>query len=467
MFELQTDREVRERLVARVVARSVLSDLAPGDPMLQLLGAAALEFEGVYLAAAEILALFNLDDATGEDLDERGAEVLPDGLPRGGASRAVGQLRWTAPNAVAVEVPIPAGTVGARAGSPPTNYVTTEAGRIPVGSTQSEALTGGDIAAAAAAPGGAANAAIDSVQVFVGAVPNATILTNPAPFQGGRDAESDADYRDRIRAHLRTLSRCIPEALEQRARSAEVAGRRVTAARTWEDPVNRGHVVVYIDDGSGQPAETAAAAAVVFTDAVAGAVGGEQEFYVPLWPVFGSLTVTHTPSGGPAAVLTEGTDYVLIGSRGLVWLTSSAFPTGLATGAKLEVSAYTHYAGLIREAQRRIEGDPADRVNYPTWRAGGVVVDVLPPVLRQVTVTAHVVADVDADREAVVANVRRALAAYVNGLGIGRAVVHSELVERAMGVAGMYDVTIEAPAANIPVAFNAVARVTTANLTVL
>jgi hypothetical protein len=70
--------------------------------------------------------------------------------------------------------------------------------------------------------------------------------------------------------------------------------------------------------------------------------------------------------------LVENVDYVLLRGRGFVWLHPDVFPTGLAAGEDLVWGGYVAYAGLVREAQRLIDGDPDDPINYPTWRAAGV-----------------------------------------------------------------------------------------------
>jgi len=61
----------------------------------------------------------------------------------------------------------------------------------------------------------------------------------------------------------------------------------------------------------------------------------------------------------------------------------------------------------------------------------------------------------------VATNVKTALAAYVNALGIGNDVVFAEMVERAMGVEGMYDIVITAPISNIVVLDDQLSRTNT------
>lgn len=470
MFQIRTAEDLLRAMVARVVARSELSDLAPGNPMTQILGAVATALEEGDLSIAGLLESFSIDRAFGADLDARAAEVLPDGLARRTESRATGALRWVLPSPAASDIPIPSGSVAARPGNPRSLYVTTAAGIIRAGSTQSERDDGGagDIPAASSTPGASSNTDLTTVTVLVTTVPGAITVTNPLPFGNGRDAETDDEFRARIRAHTRTLSAAIPEALELSVLGAEFEGRRVISARAWEDPVKRGNVTLYIDDGTGLFVSTAEAAGQSFTDPVGGAIGGEQQFYLSHWPaIAGTFTVSHTPSGGAAVALTDGVDYTAVPSRGLIWLNTDAFPAGLGSGDQLSVSAYTHYTGLIQAAQHAVEGDPGDPDGRPATRAAGVVVTVEAPILRQIQVSATVTTTTDADRLAVVADVRRRIGAYVNGLTIGQSVVLAEIIGRAMAAPGMSDIRIETPDRNVPIAFNEVARLTAGNLEII
>ena len=137
------------------------------------------------------------------------------------------------------------------------------------------------------------------------------------------------------------------------------------------------------------------------------------------------------------------------------------------SGDRLVVTPYTSFVGLIREAQRLIDGDPSLPQTYPTWRAAGIVVTVLAPQTILGIVKAHLVVATDADRDGVRAEVRRRLAGYHNSLGIGQPWILAEAIERAMGASGMVDIVFEAPAANVPIAYNQVHRITSGNLSVL
>ena len=201
-------------------------------------------------------------------------------------------------------------------------------------------------------------------------------------------------------------------------------------------------------------------------DPVAKATGGESEFYLPSRPMRGNVILTHSTAAPLARVLVENVDYVLLRGRGFVWLHPDVFPTGLAAGEDLVWGGYVAYAGLVREAQRLIDGDPDDPINYPTWRAAGVNVGVTPATVRQFVIEGHVVSNDNANRAEAVAEAKRRVGDYANGLDVGAPFIRSEAIERAMGVPGMFNFILEQPAGDVAIAYNEVARVIGANLVI-
>lgn len=466
VFKVRTFKELLQTAIDRTVARTRLTDIIPGSKLYQVLGAYARGMEQLYIETARLLSLFAIGRAQGEDLDERAREYMPDGYERIGATRAGGTLRWERPLGGA-EVVIPVGTVVAKLNSNPrVTYVSTAPGRIPVGGTQSERTDGpgGDIPGRAEVAGVGGNAPIDTVTRMISAVPGAATVTNPTPFVGGLDKETDDSFVARIRERTRTLSRCIREALESRAREAAIDGARVTVAKVIENAWRRGDFIVYVDDGTGfiegTPVEVDAE---VLCES---ATGGERRFFTRVRPLRGGAADWTVKRNG--AALVAGTDYIIVAPWGLVDLSETVFPNGLTAGDKLVIEAYTAYGGLIALAQKLIDGDINDVLNFPSWRAAGVVARVLPPLVRQIIIRATVsVKTRDGyDRDTVKEQVRQALAEYVNNLSIGDDVILSELIERAMAIPGMYDILFDAPQGNIPVADNEVARVSTRNLIV-
>jgi uncharacterized phage protein gp47/JayE len=141
-----------------------------------------------------------LDTATGEFLDRH---VFQRGLdPRKEATRAAGVLRFSRATPSQTDRVIEAGTI---------------ASTVPDGSGQSVRFTtlsrvvlkAGelyvDAATEAVVPGDSGNIFADLVRNFVGVAPQGIeTVTNPEPFTGGTDQESDEDLRERSLQAVRT-----------------------------------------------------------------------------------------------------------------------------------------------------------------------------------------------------------------------------------------------------------------------
>lgn len=467
VFRARTARELLQRMIDFVVSRSKLNDLTDGSNLKQILAAVARQLQRLYREIALLLTLYSIWRAKGDDLDARASEYMPDGFERTPATKAVGTLRWSRATATATAIPIPAGTVVAKKNTT-VAYVTTAPGEIAGGGTQSARTDGpgGDIPARAQIAGSSGNASIDTVTKQVSVIAGTNAVTNPTPFTGGNDREDDDAFRRRIVERTRSLARCTREAIETRARETDLDGQRVVVARAFYDPFNPGHSTLYIDDGSGN-AETfsTTAADEYFTE---DATGGESRFHFVHRPLRqDAWTITREPLVGPAVLLTANVDYKVVAPWGWLVLSEASFPAGLTAGDKLRVAPYEYYTGLVAEAQLMIDGSDLDP-DLPSYHAEGAVIRVRTPSVRWVEVAATVVVLDGFSRETVLAQVREDLANYVNSLGIGDDVIWTELVERAMGVDGMYDVvvTLDGGTTNIPVGDSQVARLHSSNLQV-
>lgn len=463
IFELLTKKQILQEIVDHIRAGTGrVLDLSPHSDILHYASAVARSIEKAYIEIARLLELFSIDRCKGADLDARARDYLPDGEERQPATYATGTLCWTTAIGAPSEVPIPVGTLAAGPGG---TYVTITPGRIAAGATQSERTDGpGDILGRAVLRGAAGNTAAATVTRQVTVVPFARAVTNPTRFAGGFDAESDDALRARIRDRVRSLSRCTVIALETRAREAEAGERRVTVARCWEDPVNRGRVLLYVDDGTGQ-AESYATTLEV-EDLVTSATGGEVRLWTRYRPLRGGAWVVTLHRAGVATVLVPGVDYALVQPWGLVEVLAATFPTGLLAGDRVTISPYRYFTGLVAAAQLGIDGADDDPTTYPAWRAAGVVVQTLTPTVRWQVIDATIAVLDGYSRDAVIAQVTVALTDYVNSRNIGDDLILAEMVERAMAVEGMYDIRFATPVQNVPVGDHELARIQASNVTV-
>lgn len=453
---IQSAGDILQRLINRVVARSGLTDVNPASALMQILGAMSVELELCYLELAELLSLFSIDTAVGDDLDALARLYLPNEVARRSALRAYGQGAFTLAAPATREIVLPAG-VTLRNPSTGLQYRTTETATILVGDNRSNRIKFSALEA-----GEVGNCASNNVTEIVSGGNGVNGFAHLSAAVGGRDLESDAELRSRIRARVASLAYSTPQAIEARvldARSDD--GRAVISSRLIEDETDRGFCRLYIDDGTtiSDRINQETSALEVLAER---ANGNERVFFTDNFPVV-RRAAPHTinlrrrqgdGSLAPASVLTERQDFEMTYSQGRIVLSPNVV---VGEGDQLTLSEYTYQTSLIAEAQRLIEGDRLD-ANVPTYRAAGVVVEVVPAEKLLVAVLATIVTNDGYDRDAVLAEVRTEISNYINTLPIGGDVVVSEIIERAMSVRGMYDIAISQPTTNIPVAFNEVAR---------
>lgn len=130
------------------------------------------------------------DTAVGEQLDKLAALW---GLARKAASYAEGQLCFSRPEAEELpELELPAGVLCAAPGTQGRQFSTLERAVMPAGQTSV------CVRARALEPGASSNVAAGTVTLPVNPPQGVTAVTNPQPFDGGADIESDERLRGRL-----------------------------------------------------------------------------------------------------------------------------------------------------------------------------------------------------------------------------------------------------------------------------
>lgn len=188
------------------------------------------------------------------------------------------------------------------------------------------------------------------------------------------------------------------------------------------------------------------------------AVGGETTLFTNLKPIKdGDPFVVSSSTRG---LLTQDVDYILNPASGQL-----DFNPTLSTGERV-IADYTYYEGLIALAQKIVDGDPDDVVNYPGLRAAGVFVRVqTPQVLLQnvdVTVTVSEGYDQTGTKEAV----RQAIKDYINTLNISGDVIRNRLITKMMLVPGVVNVLVITPSGDVAILDDQLARTQDPNIEV-
>lgn len=207
----------------------------------------------------------------------------------------------------------------------------------------------------------------------------------------------------------------------------------------------------------------------------------DDQFYLVASNTAIRLTLTAggaTPSLGAYSLydftadpLIPGTDYVFNKTNGHLELATPLLQydgvVAADDNALASVGAYTFSRGVAAHAQRLVNGDPTDLDTYPGVRATGTQVLVAAPTVVAPTFTIQVITETgltDDDLESTVSSV---VQAYVNSLGIGANVIRSEIIRLVKGLAGVKDIVVISPSANVSVADGQLARISGSNVIVV
>lgn len=454
--------DILQRMINRVVARTALSDLTDSSVFKHILAAVAREVDDAYFQMNNKLDVFSIDRASGEDLDRRAEDYGGIIGARQQAIAATGNVTFSRATAnPGPDIVIPIGTeVEVPGESPAIVAATTAVGTILTGNTDT-----GNVAAVITASGVRGNVASGTLTKFKSAKPSGVdTVTNLSAFVGGVDKETDDAYRQRIKEAVTGLPRSTVSALEAAARTVELGtGQRIVFSRVVENPINLGLVSLYVDDGSGSVETTATITGEILTSGPEFpgdvAQGGEEFLYTDQIAVKDTVTINLVKNPGATTLIRDdpGADgYTINPASGQIFL-----QTALLAGDDVTAD-YTHFTGILQETQKVIDGDATDRDNYPGYRAAGVLVKVLPPSIVNVTVNAGITVLNGFTQTDVAAQVRTAIASYINELGIGNDVIVSEIIERSMAVPGMFDILISQPLSNIVILDDQLPRVNNA-----
>ncbi len=475
-FRRRIFAEILRDMIDHVQLNTPLTDFRVGSVIRTLLEAAALEDDEAYFQMAQLLRDFSFTSATGVELDRR----LDDfDLTREPAAPALGEVVITAPRPatrdIALTAPI---TVYAdeTAERPKVDFVTTQGGVIPAGRTASA-----PIPIVSTVPGAFTNVPAGTIQFLQSPIAGLEGATceNPIAAFGGRDAESDDDFRARARRHIRALPRGTVAALEGKVigvRAWNAAGAllgQVSSALLREE--RPGESTLFILDATHrfeQTTETLPAPVVL----VAAATPGQRHLRLPHAPIVpetleltiqtpgraGWLTLaTRDPAARRFLDLDDTTGVITLGTlppdHAFRDPRTGALTSGLREGTAV-TARFAHYTGLVGEVQRVVNGDPDDRLRYPGWKAAGTRVRVRFPLVRQLDVRLAVTPKEGFARGDLASPVTATVEQYINGLGLGAEVVLARIVALAMSVPGVFDVTALLPTGNVALLADEVAR---------
>lgn len=247
--------QILTQFLAKVVARTDLSDISDSSVLKHVLAAVARGIDELYYNASLLRDLFDIDRATGDDLDARAKEILPGLITRIEAIKSVGNVVFSRSGTTGI-ITIPLGTKISTGGGQ--IFTTTAVGTITP--TSPEQIVGHGVgrdsnlvAIVADIAGLDGNVAANTIVKFQQKPAGVDEVTNPSATSNGANQETDDAFRSRIKQYVSGLSRSTVDAIESGVLGQQDpdTGQTILYSHAVEDIVNRGEVTLYIDDGTG------------------------------------------------------------------------------------------------------------------------------------------------------------------------------------------------------------------------
>lgn len=118
-----------------------------------------------------------------------------------------------------------------------------------------------------------------------------------------------------------------------------------------------------------------------------------------------------------------------------------AFKTTVQTGE----DSYKYYGGLISAVGKKIRGQAEDPVGFPGVAAAGSYIEITSPLPREITMSIVVKNLSGIPFSTIKSRVQSAVAAYINSLGTGEAVIFSRVISVVQELNGVQAMAISAP----------------------
>lgn len=429
-YQPKSANDVLRDLRGMVLGRTDLNDIFAGSVLNTLLSAFAQEIASSERRLYSLREAFYLRNASGQDLDERVAELPPVGISRIDATNASGAVLTITRSSSLNNLTIPAGsTVKNSEGA---QYRTTQDVVITTGNVLIE-----NVHIVAVIAGSQGNALGEEINTVVSMPDDVIEVVNTQPITNGTDRESDEDLRERALLYLQSLTRCTRSALEFLGTSFIAStGERMRFARLFEDPNTPAYSELVVDDGSGLTVEAVSRVA----SSVSGTIpdNGASILYhqAPATEALTSDNLSVTRAG--VAVNVPDSAIKSIPERGVMYIDEGT----LQAGDVWTISGYRTFEGLIKELQAEIEGDVENPSLLTGFRAAGTRCVVAIADAQFVNMDMTLSVDFDVDFNVIESTVRETLINFVNGLAPSEPLYVSALIEAARGVTGVRDIQL-------------------------
>ena len=118
------------------------------------------------------------------------------------------------------------------------------------------------------------------------------------------------------------------------------------------------------------------------------------------------------------------------------------------------LEGYNNFIGLTKLVHSTVYGDDSNPVTFPGVGAAGIQFAIKAPTVEEITFNIDVTLAEGVSISNVKDDIISAITGYVNDskiLGIGGDVILAEVINRIMEINNVTDVSITAPAANVPI----------------
>ena len=354
-----TAAEIRQRIVARLVATSPLTDLAEGGVLATIVGAISEELSMMDMRAYVMALSHGFDDIlSGTDLDDRAGQ-LPGQFPprRGEASARGGNISLVRPVATAAITIPTGGLLLGRFDQPNLSYANDAPIFLDIGQYTFPGVGQDPVNLVAKTAGSIGNAPQGACNVLLSYTDTFSAASNTEAVSGGYAGEDDATFKRRALLWLASLARANPAGLESVALSFRSStGRTARYAKLVEDPNRIGFSRLIVDDGYGFGG--CKRNAHVRTGTVPTLAAGQRYTFSFDYPAVQAPSLKISRSGTSRTYASGPTaDWLAIEERGVMWTNPVPVFLDVQPGDEWEISGHQVYYDYPAELQAELEAN--------------------------------------------------------------------------------------------------------------
>lgn len=424
MFQPETQSQIEQRIIARILSFSQLSDVAATSQFGALVQSLAIEFAALdSKRAADRNSFFLLQPGIAfQEYQQRLTELPPTGLSMLAATPASGLVTVSRASTVTAQTLPENATFFSPANGCVYRVTQATVFGIGVGSVN-------NIPVVCSTPGIVGNAAPGDINTPQDVPSWVTAVTNPLAITNGSDPETVAENQVRAGNFLSSLAKAQPAALEYLGTTFIGSdGSRLRFAKYIKEfEAGPGYGLLMVDDGTGLEGLTRAGIATSGTVPANGITLLWHE--KPATKRIASIRVLRAAGGTDVLFLSQGA-YQSYPEVGIIYI-----PQGtLLPGDVWTIDNYLVYGGIVAELQNAIVGEVTDGLNTPGWQAAGCDVRVVTPTVLPVQLwvalvpkTGSTVEQTELEQQVV-----GQIIAFVASLAPGQPLFISQLIDSVM-----------------------------------